>query len=269
MKKCYSSYIIKSKHDHEGRQKVMINNIKFNEWQEMSLNKEVESIAKTLKKEKKIDKFIFLEIFLAAITLVLDSTDFLAGNFKIMLALLAIAFIPLIWFVVEIFLEAKKRCQKNLTYSFAKSEYVNDFDNKVCYWVMTATSFLELLKEKQKKPEISEGDESISFLFQETNFYVNKSIDKLHELCPDAPIIFSTDLARSKKIYSYRLVTVLKILKQVRKESYSVVKQMKDAEILSESAKMTIDAQREVNNKYDKLLESFENDEQVQHLLTS
>ena len=41
----------------------MINNIKFNEWQEMSLNKEVESIAKTLKKEKKIDKFIFLEIF--------------------------------------------------------------------------------------------------------------------------------------------------------------------------------------------------------------
>ena len=32
---------------------------------------------------------------------------------------------------------------------------------------------------------------------------------------------------------------------------------------------MTIDAQREVNNQYDKLLESFENDEQVQHLLTS
>lgn len=82
----------------------------------------------------------------------------------------------------------------------------NDCDFLLRYFVREKVG---LGKDKQ--------DESIPFIFQEANFYVNKSIDKLDVMKPCAEVIFNKGVAYSKLIDAYRLETVIYILKEVRK----------------------------------------------------
>lgn len=147
----------------------------------------------------------------------------LDGNEQLKWLLITLAVIP---FLIFLYLTAKQilnRCNEISDLRFAKNELVDDFDDKVCYWVMTAVSFCDLLEEKEGANEQTSVDEIIPFLFQKTNFYVNKSIEKFHEFQPAAKVIFKNGSGRSKQINSYRLETVVQILYQVRKRSYNVI----------------------------------------------
>lgn len=233
----------------------MNNSIKFNEWQEMSLKKDVESIVQILKRKHQVDVLVFIEIGIALVAFVLDNVNLLDSNRWLELLLIALAIIP---FFIFLFLTVKRRlnrCKEISNLHFAKNELVDDFDNRVCYWVMTAVSFCDLLEEKDGTNENTSVDESIPFLFQETNFYVNKSIEKFHEFQPVAKVIFKNGSGRSKQINSYRLETVVQILYQVRERSYHVINNLELH--LSSSAKYTIECQKCNDAEYNRIMENF------------
>ena len=119
----------------------------------------------------------------------------------------------------------------------------------------STNSFCDLLEEKEGANEQTSVDEIIPFLFQKTNFYVNKSIEKFHEFQPAAKVIFKNGSGRSKQINSYRLETVVQILYQVRKRSYNVINRMEPH--LSDSAKHTIIFQKSNDSEYNRVMENF------------
>ncbi len=140
----------------------------------MSLKKDVESIVQILKRKDQVDALVFIEIGIALAAFILDNANLLDGNEQLKWLLITLAVIP---FLIFLYLTAKQilnRCNEISDLRFAKNELVDDFDDKVCYWVMTAVSFCDLLEEKEGANEQTSVDEIIPFLFQETNFYVNK-----------------------------------------------------------------------------------------------
>jgi hypothetical protein len=221
----------------------------------MSLKKDVESIVQILKRKDQVDALVFIEIGIALAAFILDNANLLDGNEQLKWLLITLAVIP---FLIFLYLTAKQilnRCNEISDLRFAKNELVDDFDDKVCYWVMTAVSFCDLLEEKEGANEQTSVDEIIPFLFQETNFYVNKSIEKFHEFQPAAKVIFKNGSGRSKQINSYRLETVVQILYQVRKRSYNVINRMEPH--LSDSAKHTIIFQKSNDSEYNRVMENF------------
>lgn len=231
------------------------NLIKFNEWQEMSLKKDVESIVQILKRKNQVDVLVFIEIGIALVAFILDNGDLLTRNGWLEGILIALAVIPFLVFLYLTLRRLSNNYKEITDLSFAKNELVDDFDNKVCYWVMIAVSFCDLLEEKNGMNGNTTVDESIPFLFQETNFYVNKSIEKFHEFQPVAKVIFKNGSSRSKQINSYRLETVVQILNQVRKRSYNVINNMESK--LSDSAKHTINCQKTNDTEYNHIMKNF------------
>lgn len=233
----------------------------------MSLKKDVESIVQILKRKDQVEALAFIEIGIALVTIILDNANLLDSNRPLKLLLIALAVIPFLIFLYFTVRRMSNKCNEISDLSFAKNELVNDFDDKVCYWVMTAVSFCDLLEAKDEaideaideaKDEAKEKtsvDEIIPFLFQETNFYVNKSIEKFHEFQPVAKVIFKNGSGRSKQINSYRLETVVQILYQVRKRSYNVINKMEPH--LSDSAKHTIVFQKSNDSEYNRCMQNF------------
>ena len=221
----------------------------------MSLKKDVESIVQILKRKDQVDALVFIEIGIALVTFILDNANLLDSNGWLKWLLIALAVIPFLIFLYLTVRRILNRCNEISDLHFAKNELVDDFDDKVCYWVMTAVSFCDLLEEKDGQNGNTFVDEIIPFLFQETNFYVNKSIEKFHEFQPVAKVIFKNGSGRSKQINSYRLETVVQILYQVRIRSYNVINRMEPH--LSDSAKHTITFQKSNDSEYNRVMENF------------
>lgn len=144
---------------------------------------------------------------------------------------------------------------------------MDDFDNKVYYWVMTASSFCDASASKKAELSNKEYDESIPFIFQEVNFYVNKSIIKLEEIRPDVTVIFNREIRYSKLIDAYRLETVIHILKQVREKSYKLESELEANENLSKNGVEMVNKQKESDEIYDKKMKAILNSDQVQRTL--
>lgn len=165
--------------------------IKFNEWQEMSLKKDVEKIVSILDKKKTLEISVLWEAFLAFLAMALDHADIMdiIPKGKVLLTIAAAA--PLALMGCRMAKHRIQEMKEHKTFGRAKSEFVDEFDNKVCYWVMTATSFCDILSGKKVGLGEDKQDESIPFIFQEANFYVNKSIDKLDVMKPCAEVILT------------------------------------------------------------------------------
>ena len=225
----------------------------------MSLKKDVESIVQILNRKDQVEALAFIEIGIALVTIILDNANLLDSNRPLKFLLIALAVIPFLIFLYFTVRRMSNKCNEISDLSFAKNELVNDFDDKVFYWVMTAVSFCDLLEAKDEAideaKEKTSVDEIIPFLFQETNFYVNKSIEKFHEFQPVAKVIFKNGSGRSKQINSYRLETVVQILYQVRKRSYNVINKMEPH--LSDSAKHTIVFQKSNDSEYNRCMQNF------------
>ena len=151
--------------------------IKFNEWLEMSLKKDVEKIVSILDKKKTLEISVLWEAFLAFLAMALDHADIMdiIPKGKVLLTIAAAA--PLALMGCRMAKHRIQEMKEHKTFGRAKSEFVDEFDNKVCYWVMTATSFCDILSGKKVGLGEDTQDESIPFIIQEASFYVNKSID--------------------------------------------------------------------------------------------
>lgn len=87
--------------------------------------------------------------------------------------------------------------------------------------------------------------------FQEANFYVNKSIDRLRVMQPCATVIFNRGVTYSKLIDAYRLETAIRILKQVREKSYDLEQVLEKNRNLSESGIKMVEMQKKSDEIYD------------------
>ena len=106
----------------------------------MSLKKDVESIVQILKRKDQVEALAFIEIGIALVTIILDNANLLDSNRPLKLLLIALAVIPFLIFLYFTVRRMSNKCNEISDLSFAKNELVNDFDDKVCYWVMTAVS---------------------------------------------------------------------------------------------------------------------------------
>ncbi|WP_288684010.1 hypothetical protein [uncultured Eubacterium sp.] len=241
--------------------------IKFNEWQEMSLKKDVEKIVSILDKKKTLEISVLWEAFLAFLAMALDHANLVEKIPGGKVILTVVAIIPLAVMVASAIKQRRKETEEYKLFSKAKSEFVDDFDNKVCYWVMTATSFCDILSGKKVGLGEKEQDESIPFIFQEANFYVNKSIDKLDVMKPCAEVIFNKGVADSKLIDAYRLETVIYILKEVRKKSYSLEKELEENGNLSQEGIPMVAKQKECDEKYNQKMQNILGSEEIKNVL--
>lgn len=242
-------------------------NIKFNEWQEKSLKKDVEKIVSILSQKRTLETSVLWEAFFALLAMVLDHTNFISA-FPISAALLIIAaFSPLVIIVILMLNLRRKRTIEYKTLSRSKSKFVDDFDNRVCYWVMTASSFCDALSGKITELSSGEPDENIPFIFQEANFYVNKTIDRLHVMQPSAKVIFNSGVDSSKLIDSYRLETVIRILKQVREKSYALEEKLEQNGNLSEYGIQLVKNQKESDMIYDKRMQQILSSQDIKGII--
>lgn len=108
---------------------------------------------------------------------------------------------------------------------------------------------------------------AIPFIFQEANFYVNKSIDKLDVMKPCAEVIFNKGVAYSKLIDAYRLETVIYILKDVRKKSYSLEKELEKNGNLSQEGIQMVAKQKECDKEYNQKMQTILGSEEIKNVL--
>ena len=117
-----------------------------------------------------------------------------------------------------------------------------------------------------EKNAVKYADE-IPFIFQEANFYVNKSIDKLDVMKPCAEVIFNKGVAYSKLIDAYRLETVIYILKEVRKKSYSSEKELEENGNLSQEGIQMVAKQKECDKEYNQKMQTILGSEEIKNVL--
>lgn len=87
-------------------------------------------------------------------------------------------------------------------------DYVDNFDNKICYWVMISRSYNEMI---DNALDVSEA----VFYYQEASYYANKAIFELFKMSPIIPKVFSNDVLkvkREKVISVSRLINVVQLI---------------------------------------------------------
>ena len=103
--------------------------IKFNEWQEMSLKKDVEKIVSILDKKKTLEISVLWEAFLAFLAMALDHADIMdiIPKGKVLLTIAAAA--PLALMGCRMAKHRIQEMKEHKTFGRAKSEFVDEFDN--------------------------------------------------------------------------------------------------------------------------------------------
>ena len=92
-------------------------------------------------------------------------------------------------------------------------------------------------------------------------------IDKLDVMKPCAEVIFNKGVAYSKLIDAYRLETVIYILKEVRKKSYSSEKELEENGNLSQEGIQMVAKQKECDKEYNQKMQTILGSEEIKNVL--
>ena len=117
--------------------------IKFTDWQELGLKKDVDDIRRTIKSNKSLISTTCVETIVAIISLMLsffgddDEKKIIFFNISIII-LLAIPIFSGLWFLVNLVKDMYKSSKGMLNVS----DKIDSFDNKVCSWTMMSTSYV-------------------------------------------------------------------------------------------------------------------------------
>lgn len=190
-----------------------MNNIKFNDWQEMALKKDTEAIIKKLNSQEPIVFSLCWEIVLAVGAIIVDhlfDTSEICIYVWIFCASLAII-PPLLIIIVKTtkWIIAIKRAKSGI---YSTRNFIDTFDNQICYWVMMCNSYSRILASLPSN-QIAER----VFLYQEGCYYNNKSIQTLYGMKPVVDKIFSNDskkVLENNMVATYRLLNILEMIKQ-------------------------------------------------------
>ena len=225
--------------------------LKINDWQEMALKKDTEIIIKKLETHESLFVSLCWEIVVTVGAVLIDHLFDIdnVGNWLWVVCAVA-AIIPPVVLFTKWFFKRQVQLHNARKGKLKIKHYVDCFDNQICYWVMMSNSYSKMLSEMPMDKRI----ESI-FLFQESSYYINKSIDSLYKMKPIINKVFSQSNERviqKKLIALYRLVSLLELMKKNRTLAKEKISPIIDADAVRE--------QIAINNKYDGLIIALLND---------
>lgn len=227
-----------------------MNSIKFNEWSDMGQKKDIETINKKLDSREPIFLSICIEIVIA-VGVVLVNHLFDTDQTPVLVWIITgiIAVMPPVFFIIRALYKYICRIVNVWNGKLNTVDYIDTFDNSICYWAMMCRSFCNLLKDKGTK--IS-NDEKM-FYYQEASYYIFKSIYNLDKMTPVVNKVFTIDAKESINkhvITIYRLETIVNVLKTVSKEL--------ELELTNISGYDDSKLQQiELRKSYNKMMESF------------
>lgn len=210
-----------------------MNSIKFNDWQEMALKKDTETIIKKLDSHQPIFFSICWEIVFAVGSIMVDHLfDTTKVSNRIWLLCAIVAVLPPVVVLVTKVVQWIFSIYKAKAGIYNIKGYVDVFDNQLCYWVMMCTSYCNLLsgtRPDQKTEKI--------FLYQEGFYYINKSIQSLYEMKPIIDKVFSNNhnvVTKNGLIATHRLFNFLDLMKQCSVKLASGVDSIKSEQLIQE-----------------------------------
>ncbi len=224
-----------------------MNNIKFNEWQEMALKKDTEAIIRKLNSQEPVFFSICWEVFLAIGVVIIDHLfninpeDTPAWIICAVIAILP----PLIIIIIKAtkWIRAIRKAQAGV---YNIKRFVDCFDNQICYWVMMGDSYSRILANLQGGNQAEKV-----FLYQEGSYYNNKSIQALYGMKPVIDKVFSNDATEVKEkslISFFRLQNILELIKETQQTLDGNVNSMESS---------FIKKQKEINDKFSREFEDF------------
>lgn len=251
-----------------------MNYIKFTDWQELGLKKDVEQINKVLQKKETTlvsfcwETFCFFSGFI--ITYNIENEIY---KYRTIITCIIAAAIPLFLIVFGKLFDFCKKVRLAEKGILNVSDKIDIFDNKICCLTMMSTSYVDMLATSYSS--ISQSEQL--FLYQEINYYINKSIDEIYSMQPIVKKIFSNNYeeVKSKRLISLsRLYTIIEILEQSRPITQMNTSEGKVKILLNQSnsynpieieieltpqVKEIVEFQNSVNNKHQENLNTFKN----------
>lgn len=249
----------------------------INEWQDMSLKKDVENITKELQKNKSNEKPLILELYIAVITLVIDKLfDYSTGCEvvqKIVLYILFTVATVIFFYAVVVYIRNYLATRSKIKRSIYNIKpYIDLFDNNICYYALTASNFYEnfLLESGSPTGDVSitrplqtdYTDDQVSltppqsdkekgqFYYIETHYYINKCISEISKMENIAKDIFTDnaeDAIYNSKIHFSRLKNIVDLLLNIRRNLYENAR-ISDTDVLETD---------QISGKYDDTMVDF------------
>ena len=189
------------------------------DWQDFSLKKDIENLNRLVERACDIGSTIIIEVVLAFGAVLFDRF-FDIENAKIRSGVwiafaIAIVALPIIKYGIPALRNSLRTRSVSVDFK-QETEYIDSFDNEICYYVMIADSFLDLLKHDTAADTIRK-----TFYFAETRFYLNKAIDKLSKMMFKLGRVFDDDIdivTKNKKVSIARLNNILDIIVHIETE---------------------------------------------------
>lgn len=224
--------------------------IKFNDWQDMALKKDTETIIKSINSHEPVFFSLCIEIIVAVGAVIIDHFfDKEAVNPWIwIIATIIAVIVPLYMVILKLvkWISAIKRVKKG---KLGVRQFVDLYDNQICYYVMTSNSYGHLLTNNTTIRD----DEKV-FIYQEGSYYNNKAIQELYKMKPVISKVFTPDVSESidaRLIAVYRLTSLINVMKCNRIILDNCVKDLDSEKI------KTIRKQCEINGLFFEMLEDF------------
>jgi len=223
---------------------------KVNEWQEFSLKKDVEKISKTIEQTQTENISIVVDLVIAIVALLLD--ELLSPDDTTRTWAFWGLFVPCVaLFLWHIFKCCKKAIKKhNTKYNvFNVGDLINNFDNEICYYVMMADSYNQMLKKAvshRRNKNIAE------FYYIETWYCINKAKVELFKMLCKTKSVFTNDhkeVIKKNKIFISRLINIIMIIEDIRISTNSL--------ILNQNLVINDESMIDMNIEYDLQFKSF------------
>lgn len=227
-----------------------MNPVKFNDWSDLGVKKDIEQINKKIGTHESILATIGVEVFISAAVIILDHLfDANSAPRFAWIAAAVFALVPPVFVFGRLLYRWIKKIIRVKHGKYDINGFVDTFDNSICYWALMCQSFVQLLNENGK----GMSPEEKLFYYQEVHFYINKSYKKLHEMMPIAEKVFTDrpdELKHKRMVSLQRLNIILNLLQRVRYEADEAISKLGDYKCIT-------DAQKSLSSDYHKMLDRF------------
>ena len=189
-------------------------NYHANGWQDFSVKKYVEKIARNTAHTKIINTGIIVDFLLLLVGIIIEQsipvTEIEKKIYILILIIIAILSLSSVW-VVQLFDYIKN---KSTRVQHRIRRCVDSFDNEICYYVMMSKSFQDLLNNCND----NEDKNMRIFYYTEMCFYRNKTIVELYKMIQILNLVFEINPGKvrsQKKISVFRLENIIKMVNEI------------------------------------------------------
>ena len=186
------------------------------EWQSFVTQKDIESITKKIKASSEVQSSTFFEIALVVFGAALQNL-FVEEKKLIWICVCIGSLIP------AFYLLGKALCQKMKSTAAGTDrvnprEFIDRFDNQICYYVLMSESYYSMLRDA--KDDMNLDRDIKRFYFIEASYYMNKAINELAPIHNIASSVLSganVDIIGKRMISTARYNNLCNLLKSLQK----------------------------------------------------